>query len=604
MHEKLNKKPLHERAEPHGIHSVTKEGVRELVKKARELEYSEQGKALREIFGPLIDLLQQPKPEAGATNLFLPLLSDIFDKGSSREINCMVPYGGKEIALHEKAAPIYTRSSFIAKICETEPQINNAFLSMGRIDLKGLREADFDVGDIQDIRPADIIINTTIHTIRSVLTEVWEEEKLANANSYELGRYGGDELVIAFIGEEAQKRKEHIMQTIEERLAEKRGYYKNTSTGVVERRAIEFKRDDQGKSVEWISFPHEVNERIMYGEYLNRGIILSHSDFEREKKKYSVSGVFDFASYRNNYPETSTNIPYPSEVNTREEKIAYLTEKYPEFTIYFGLAHLFDVEDETGTHIKRQDALLKIIETSIFDRLLGEMIYSRYHFTKHMRRDEFEELQVIDFKYLKEINTAMTYADADNTIKALWNEIKESIPENERSSIVISRFAGAFYIGVRKGCKLSDKCRSKLSAITTFSFKGGEEYSVPLGHASIQLENESDKRPPSSKIFDNLEEASNQRYYTALVKDILYEQDKNSEFIVQMMGVDLKELSNRPYQPLSKIELYALALRGKRGVVRVEKLIAITDKDSEITGNAQYASLRAKLIKKSQRSSY
>ncbi len=245
--------------------------------------------------------------------------------------------------------------------------------------------------------------------------------------------------------------------------------------------------------------------------------------------------------------------------------------------------------------MKRQETLLNLVENSIFDKLLGEMIYSRSHFMEHMDKKELKTLQVFDFKFLKEMNTAMTYADADNNIKMLWSRIKEAIPDNERNKIIVSRFAGTIYVGVRKGSTLSDECQAHLNRIVTLPFGKDADYEVPLGHAFLDLEKEEGNGLASHQILNKLENASEESYDHTLVKDIQRGKGENDQFIAQMMKINIDELKKREYQSLSKIELYALALRGQRKLARIGKLIEYSDK-GEFKDDTAYSELRKALV--------
>lgn len=587
--------PLHVLAWQYGIQGIDKKAIKDLVGKISQYS-DEQNKALRRIYGAELDILKRPGKKENATGLLDPFLHDIFDKGCNRQVECALLYKGKRIVLHEDAVPIYSRSSFISKILEADKQGNPILLS--RIDLRRFRDADFDVGDPHGIRPADVIINMTAAVIHDALREIWEEKKLASSSdSYEIGRYGGDEFMIAFVGEQAQANKEEVVKRVVQKLAKKRGFYKDKKTGVIEKIPISLKEDKKtGEVAEWIPIPDRKNkeERTMYMEYLQRGQILNESDFIREKEKYTHDGVFSFAQYRQDVPE-EPHPSYPQAIKNMEGKIAYLTAQYPEFNVYFGLAKLFDLEDNTDpSHMKRQKILLRTVETFVFDKLLGGLIYSRAHFIKHMERGEFGELYVLDFKYLKEINSAMTYTDADHAIKIFWDKITNSFSPEERNKIVISRFAGAFYIAVRKGSQLSKESIDHLNNLKSLPI-GKENYHVPLGHAHINLKD--DFR--AHHALHTVEIASDAAYYDGLIGDIVLETKLNSQFLTKLMSIDIQKLLKREYQTLSKIELYALFLRGQRKGARIGKMLdRLDDRSSSGTiDKTLYGMLRGFLEK-------
>ena len=215
------------------------------------------------------------------------------------------------------------------------------------------------------------------------------------------------------------------------------------------------------------------------------------------------------------------------------------------------------------------------------------MIYSKIHFMKHMDRKEMRGIYMCDFKKLKEINTAMTYADADNAIKRLWGKVKESVSEDERHKIMVGRSGGAFYVGVRKGETLSIASQDKLNRITRVPFDEQNTYTVPVGHAYINLEDPKNEKLDSSAILNTLEKASDKAYYQGLVEDVQGELQQNSNFMVQVASVNLEDLAKRAYKPLSKPELYALHLRGKRKSARMKALIDALDPLDKIQEHLQ-----------------
>ena len=560
--------PLHVRAQQLGI-DITKQGIHTVVEKSRKLIKGAYGEALRDIYGPEMDTLHAPGALEPATNLFTPLLNNLFDEGCNRDVECEVLYKGRVIKMREKPERVYSRTSFISKILHDEELMNTGSISIGRVDLARFKDADFDVDNAQEIRPADVMINTAAHVIHEVLKEV--------GGKYEVGRYGGDELIIAFMGEKAQVRKEDIMKRISKRLSLRDGFYKNAE-GQIETRPITFKTDEKsGNTVEWIEFPpsRSREEKEMYKEYLRRGLMLSVPDFDREQRKYTRNGIFDFTAYRQDYPEQGSVIAYPDTVRGTADKIQYLTGRYSEFSLYFGFARLFDLEDaQDTTHLKRQATLLTVVENSIFDKLLGEMIYSKAHFMKHMKRGEIGEIFVVDFKNLKEMNTARTYADADQCIRKLWEKIKEAIPEDERHKIMVGRFGGADYIGVRKGEHLKPSTQESLKNITTLTIEAQEPITVPLGHAYLNLESEGNTDMTPYDLLSQVDVASDKAYYMALAADMQQAENEDPTFMQRMASMNLEELVTRPYSdPLTKCELYALVLRGKRGAGRLAKML-------------------------------
>jgi len=188
----------------------------------------ERDSALRRIFGSTIKSFEFPD-DVRATNIFNGLFNHIFDSGTNRNIECDVQAGNEIVHISETAIPIHSRSSLITYTMEQlQPGKKVEF---GMIDLQNFRDADFDLGkNDKGVHSADIILNKSARAIRSALKEVWREFGYKyKDNSYELGRYGGDEFVIALFGDMAIGSKEEIMKRVQMKIESQTGYYKKTT---------------------------------------------------------------------------------------------------------------------------------------------------------------------------------------------------------------------------------------------------------------------------------------------------------------------------------------------------------------------------------------
>jgi len=58
-----------------------------------------------------------------------------------------------------------------------------------------------------------------------------------------------------------------------------------------------------------------------------------------------------------------------------------------------------------------------------------------------------------------------------------------------------------------------------------------------------------------------------------LIKDVIDEIQKSPSFIKELMDTDIASLATRSYQTLTKPELYALQLKGKRKNARISHLL-------------------------------
>ncbi len=533
----------------------------------------EQAKAIKRIYGDeILDLFTIPHNEK-ATSLFYGLLNYIFDPGTNRDVSCTINVNGQNEELHEKPVPIHSRSSLIAYSMEKIQKGQS--VEFGMIDLQNLRGADFDLGELdKGIHSADIILNKTVSSIRRALKQSWGEYGFdIKEQSYELGRYGGDEFVIALFGDKAIAKKQEIVNKVKEEISNEKGYYKKGE--VIEKLPIELKKNEDGSFVDWMRLPHDEMERMIYLEYFQRGLLLSDQDFDRVKEKYSVNGLFSIELYRNDYPEKDGVIVYPKGIKDDVQKrIQYVVKNHPELNPYFALAEKFDNENSLlKNETSRQEGLLGIIESSIFDRLLGDLVYSKSHFKEGIRREMIDKICVVDFKFLKEINTAMTYADADLNLKKLWDYIQSTFSDEDRKKVVTSRFGGAFYIGLRKGERLSNE--EALCAIRSMEVVGSKDktsHTVPLGFSQKEITSSETKY--TDKMVRDMERESDKNFYRGLFGDILYSSIQSPAFLDSITTADIEGLKKREggYRPLTKAELYALHLKGKRKEARVQKI--------------------------------
>ncbi len=544
--------------------------------------------AMRRIFGPTIKSFEFPD-DVRASNVFNGLLSHIFDAGTNRNVSCEVATKEGMIQLSEAAIPIHSRSSLITHSMEEIRA--GKHVEFGMIDLQNFRNADFDLGERdKGVHSADIIINKSARAIRSALREVWlEQGYMYDTNSYELGRYGGDEFVIALFGDKAIGAKEMIMKRVQEKLGCETGLYKQD--GEIKNLPIQLKKiDEAGNIVEWLRPPQTGAEREIYLDFFQRGTLFNETEFNRILVKYSPHGKLDMDLYKRDYPTTAGDISYPEGVgDDLEKKIAYITKNHPELAVPFGLAAAYDKKTPivSPNGLSRRENLLHIVEHSIFDRLLGDMIYSKSHFSEHMKRGEIGQLYILDFKFLKEINTGMTYADADMQIKKLWERIKETLTEEDRKKVIVSRFAGAFYIGVRKGERLTTGGALRDIRTLTLFDDDGEETGpvVPIGYERHVVHPHEYKE--HYRAINKAESESDAHFYTHLVKDIVDSSVDDPAFLDDMLRVDVDKIgTGKEYHPLSKAELYSLLLKGKRKEARIQKVKENIQKGATLAGSA------------------
>lgn len=536
--------------------------------------------ALSRIFGPQINTFTQ-EGALPAENIMLDLFDHIFDQGTNRDTECHVrrPDGSIHI-ISEPAVPIHSRSSFITALQYGVAKKED--IAIGMLDLARFRDADFSTFDAppQSVRSADVVANKTARAIRNALKDVWEKLNFSFENdSFEVGRYGGDEFVIALTGKNAILQRNLIMKAVREKIEQQKGFYRGAD-GTIDLESIQLKKvNKEGDVIEWMSPPDKDNHeaRRIYLDYLGRGLLLNEEEFARVLDKYRQNGVIDMARYQLDYEKVEAKYTiYPPGIIHINDRIEHLIDEHPEFGVFFR--YLDTLNSDPGMQLQNKENLISIIENSIFDRLLGDFIYSRSHFAEHIRNGEIDRVHVVDFKFLKEINTDMTYADSDKELKLVWKKIKESIPPEQRKNIIVSRFAGAFYIGVKKGKSLDTDMLKNITSHTLFEDES--PIKVPLGTTSRRIRPH--ERQNANKLLTSIEDNSDSAYYLRLFEDIAQIQNEDPLFIERMHSVDIQSLSHRGYAPLQKHELYAHMLRGKRSEARLTKLIDAFQHEREV----------------------
>lgn len=554
------------------------DGMRHAVERAQKVEsHVERMNALRRIFGPDINSYIM-KDSLPGENIMLGLFDHIFEQGTNRDTECHIKFpDGSVRTIAEPAVPIHSRSSFITTVQHDIAQGKD--VTIGLIDLARFRDADFEIVDAppRSVRSADVVANKTARAIRTALKTTWEEMNLDyKTDAYEVGRYGGDEFVIALSGEHALKMRSQIIQRVQTAIECESGYYRNNA-GEIQMENIQLKRTNrEGDVVEWIEAPSKENYavRTIFLDYLGRGLLLNQAELQRIVNKYLLHGQVDLDLYKKDYANAHRNeVIYPTDVDNFDKRVQHVISEHPEFEVYFK--YIDTLQKDPFLRARQKEYLLTIIENSIFDRLLGDFIYSRIHFAEHIKRGEIDRMYIIDLKYLKEINGDMTYADADIELKKLWERIKFSIPHHERKNIVVSRFAGAFYIGVKKGATIHDTQLKNISNHTLF--QDGNAITVPLGFTKKKIRPHERKKVYS--VLSVFEDVSDKTFYSRLFDDISEEVQRDPSFLNAIATVDLHNLETRRYQPLQKHELYSHLLRGKRSEARLGKLITAFEQE-------------------------
>lgn len=544
------------------------------LKGEKALNSPERASAINRIFGPDAHSFLFPEGK-GSKAIFNGFCQYIFDPGTDRDASLAIPGLGD---FSEKAAPIHSRASFIAESLKAHKK--GLPITLGLVDLKDFRDTDFKVGS-EKMKPADVIANKVSRKLRTAVNnaiEALKTQKMINDNSaysYEVGRYGGDEFAIGLYGQQlsSEEVKSFIMNAVRKELHKQdddspNAYYKKNKNALITAGAIKLKGDpSKNEDVEWVTISENPQEKEIFMGFLERGLILPEKEFDRVKNIYRTeNGQYDMDKYKKDYPPNS-GLPYPETIHSLEDKIAFITKNHPEFIPYFGLAKYMD----KGVTTERQEFILSTLESSVFDRLLGDMIYSRGHFIDHIQRQEIKDVYIIDFKFPKEINTALTFSDTDQILKSLWGKIKDALGEEDRQNVIVSRFSGCFYIGVKKGKKLNNfKQLAEIKDMTLFSDSETKNYTIPLG-THYSPSKKPSKKYQASEFIQFAEEKALESFYVRLIEDIEKE-EQQGQFIESMKQATFDKFSNQMETYISKAQLYTLNLKGKRSLSRIESL--------------------------------
>lgn len=220
--------------------------------------------------------------------------------------------------------------------------------------------------------------------------------------------------------------------------------------------------------------------------------------------------------------------------------------------------------------------MLETVENSLFDRLIGEAIYSRDQFQSYFRDDEFSMVATFDLKFIKEINEKATYADSDISIKKLWNKIQSCLEPGDREKVIVGRFGGTFAVGIRKGQELSPNTIDKLSEIHSLDLTlGDRRFAVPIANtwSPVILTDQNPELRDGRSVFKTILKLNEQDFYEKLLTDIFIE-DFNvpvGHFIDSLLNIDIDSI-RQTNSAISKEQLYSLFLRGKRRIERVPRL--------------------------------
>lgn len=316
-----------------------------------------------------------------------------------------------------------------------------------------------------------------------------------------IGRYGGDEFVVGWIPALTEAEKvdfeKQLNGILSQELTEKdtptTGYYGviNPQEGAIsqyKKGKIEMKHN----AIDWIETPTNSYAQYVFQDYFARGLILTSDELSKVmiKKDFQEAGAFSldkYVDYQKRKRTTSVIDTLPYE----EQKVDYLAVRHKNFAIPLYLAQYWDEIETQDTGIKttrRQSMMVEYAKNIVYDKLLGYGVVSKYDFQEQIARGDIEYSVAIDLKFVKEMNEVVGYAEADESIRRLWEIIKNKMLPEDRLKCTFARAGGTFYIGLNKGEYMTEDMFDKLKSINSFdvdltSTGRGSVAHVPLGNS-------------------------------------------------------------------------------------------------------------------------
>ncbi len=419
-------------------------------------------------------------------------MQSTFDPGLSRDITFHL--SNNNLVLHEKGAHILRRSTFMSEIdrrIKADPNFRPTF---SFIDIAQVRKADHEVKSGH--KAADLLLNRAAKGIEQSINDYCSKNNIDEADRPLLGRYGGDEFVIAWPGTMTEAQRREFKDIIRQGLGY--AYYVNDSivgqTIQYDSGPIKIK-DDQ---IEWITMPEHEEDRIIFNDYLSRGLLLNEDQVKKVKAKYLYrdKGQFSIEKYQESIRNRKSDAL--DTFATVGEKIDHIARRHEEFSEPLFLARYWDEQEEKIENkkvTKRQDTMLSFVQDVIYDKLLGDIVSTKFDFQEHEKRGEFSKTIVIDLKFIKEMNSLVGYVDADESIAAIWNKIYSSFNPQDKEKVIISRVGGTFFIGIKNGMELGTSTKAKLSSITALNVdldptEGENLISIPVGQGIAKTSTE------------------------------------------------------------------------------------------------------------------
>lgn len=241
------------------------------------------------------------------------------------------------------------------------------------------------------------------------------------------------------------------------------------------RSKIETKLKAKGISVQidLIHQPTDSKERDIYMAFLHRSIILTPKQIEKIKSRME-SDSLDFAQ----------RSIYPDGVHTIAEKAAYLKKQHDELTMPIKIAQMLDGSEAT----KRTELTVNFIENILYNKTVGNDVYSFADLQWHIAQGELTEIFIIEFKFLQEINEALSIIDGDAILAKVFQHIKSTVEEADKEKVIYFQRGGVFIVGLPANAKFTDDAKEHIrSSISPVLIHEETQVEVPLGFFELTL---------------------------------------------------------------------------------------------------------------------
>jgi GGDEF domain-containing protein len=348
---------------------------------------------------------------------------------------------------------ILKRSSLIhlliEKLFDENGKFNNTEATFFLIDIKNLRSADFP--DQLGNKAADFILNNVASRLDQMCRETLS---LIIPTKTLIGRYGGDEFLIAVTGNITESTTKKINELVVAEIGKEFGFYKQNN-GKILFKSVEIKNN----TCEIIRIPNHKEKQTIFLHYLKQQLLLNTKDLENI---YEISGSRNINSIQNEYDTNRNSCIYQSNSLKIDEKIAYFEKTKPDLRTIIELAKKLDEIIQSDQKIY-QTRLLSFIENVVYDRLLNEEVRGFGDIGIEIQNGAFREIYAFDIKFIKELNDQFSVLQGDMVILGFFQHISQLLSRKEKQEgIFFARRGGTILVGIKKNFTLSGESQKQL----------------------------------------------------------------------------------------------------------------------------------------------